>query len=86
MLAAVKALTHARRPFLGPSTAVMERCYDKYGAYRMATANDVDCPATMLANDVDVIPFPIVLKPRRGSDSIGVHIVRAGRLPSCPHH
>ena len=82
MLATVKALTHAERPFLGPSAAVMERCYDKYEACRIATANNVDCPATTLANDADAMPFPIVLKPRRGSDSIGVRIVRAGPLPA----
>lgn len=82
MFAAGKALTRAERSFLGPSAAVIERCYDKYEAYRITTANDVDCPATTLANDVDAIPFPLVLKPRRGSDSIGVRIVRAGPLPA----
>lgn len=82
MFAAVKTLTRAERSFLGPSAAVMERCYDKYEAYRIATANGVDCPATTLANEIDAIPFPMVRKPRRGSDSIGVRIVRAGPLPA----
>ena len=82
MFAAVKAFTRSGRPFLGPSAAVMERCYDKYEAYRIAAADGVDCPATTLANDSAAMPFPLVLKPRRGSDSIGVRIVRAGPIPA----
>ncbi len=83
MFAAAEALARAERPFLGPKASVMERCYDKYEAFRIATANDVDCPATTLGNDVAAMPFPMVLKPRRGSDSIGVRIVRAGPIPAC---
>ena len=82
MFAAAKALKDTARPFLGPGAAVMVRCYDKYEAFRIATANGVDCPATALANDVAAMPFPLVLKPRRGSDSIGVRIVRTGSIPA----
>ncbi|MGH7853075.1 MAG: ATP-grasp domain-containing protein, partial [Candidatus Binatia bacterium] len=82
MFTAARALTRAARPFLGPSAAVMERCYDKYEFYRIATANDLDCPITTLANEVDSIPFPLVLKPRRGSDSIGLRIVRTAPIPA----
>jgi D-alanine-D-alanine ligase-like ATP-grasp enzyme len=82
MFAAASALGRAGRPFLGPGAAVMERCFDKYEAYRIATANRIDCPATALANDIGAIPFPLVFKPRRGSDSIGVRIVRAGPIPA----
>lgn len=82
MLAAVKALTRVATHYLGPSAAVMERCYDKYEAYRIATANGVDSPATTLATEAGTIPFPLVLKPRRGSDSIGVRILRAGPIPA----
>jgi D-alanine-D-alanine ligase-like ATP-grasp enzyme len=82
MRAAVKALTCVGTQYLGPGAAVMERCYDKYEAYCSATANGVDCPATTLANEASVIPFPLVLKPRRGSDSIGVRILRSGPIPT----
>ncbi len=82
MLAAVQALTRIARPFLGPSAAVMERCYDKYELYRVATANGVDCPATTLASAAGEIPYPIVFKPRRGSDSIGVRLLRDGSIPT----
>jgi D-alanine-D-alanine ligase-like ATP-grasp enzyme len=81
MRAAVSALTRAGRPFLGPGAAVMERCYDKYEAYRVATANGVDCPATALAGEAGTMLFPLVLKPRRGSDSIGVRLLRDGPMP-----
>jgi len=82
MCAAVQALARAATPYAGPSAAVMERCYDKYGAYRVAAANGVDCPATTLGNEADAMPFPLVLKPRRGSDSIGVRILSAGPIPA----
>jgi D-alanine-D-alanine ligase-like ATP-grasp enzyme len=82
MLAAVQTLTRAARPFRGPGAAVMERCYDKYEAHRIATANGVDSPATALASEASTMPFPLVLKPRRGSDSIGVRLLRDGPIPA----
>jgi D-alanine-D-alanine ligase-like ATP-grasp enzyme len=82
MLAAAQALARAGRPYLGPSPAVMERCYDKYQAYRLASAHGVDCPVTYLAGRAGAAPFPLVLKPRRGSDSIGVRILRRAPLPA----
>lgn len=81
MRAAVQALTRSRKAYFGPSAAVMERCYDKYEAHRLAAAHEVDCPSTILADQPGEIPFPLVLKPRRGSDSIGLRIVRAGSIP-----
>jgi D-alanine-D-alanine ligase-like ATP-grasp enzyme len=81
MLAAARALARAGRPYLGPSPGVMERCYDKYEAYRVASAHGVDCPATFLAVRAGTAPFPLVLKPRRGSDSIGVRVLRQAPLP-----
>ncbi|TMA91214.1 MAG: ATP-grasp domain-containing protein [Deltaproteobacteria bacterium] len=82
MLAAVQTLTRAAIPFLGPSAAAMERCYDKYEAYRVATARGVDCPATALASEASITSIPMLLKPRRGSDSIGVRLLRDGRIPA----
>ena len=82
MFAAVGALGRAGRPFIGPSAAIMERCYDKYEACRTACANGIDCPTTALASGADRMPLPLVLKPRRGSDSIGVRILRAGPIPA----
>jgi hypothetical protein len=81
MLLATRALTRAARPFWGPAAAVMERCYDKYEAHRLAVAHGVTCPATALASKVGAMPFPLVLKPRRGSDPIGVRVLREGPIP-----
>jgi D-alanine-D-alanine ligase-like ATP-grasp enzyme len=81
MLTAAQTLTSAAKPFLGPSAAVMERCYDKYEAYRVASANGVDCPATVRGRDGGTLPFPLILKPRLGSDSIGVKLFRRGPIP-----
>jgi biotin carboxylase len=82
MFAAARTLARAARPFLGPSAAVMERCYDKYEAYLVATAHGVDCPATALAGESSGMAFPQVLKPRRGSDSIGVRLLRNCPIPA----
>jgi D-alanine-D-alanine ligase-like ATP-grasp enzyme len=82
MLAAVQKLTGATRRFLGPGAAVMERCYDKYEAHRVATANGVDCPATALASESSTMSFPLMLKPRCGSDSIGVRLLQDGPIPA----
>jgi D-alanine-D-alanine ligase-like ATP-grasp enzyme len=82
MLTATQALNRSGRPYLGPSVAVMERCYDKYEAYRIASGNGVDCPATALASEESAITFPLVLKPRRGSDSMGLRILKKGPVPT----
>jgi D-alanine-D-alanine ligase-like ATP-grasp enzyme len=81
MLVAAQALTHSGKSYLGPSAAVMERSYDKYEAYRIASAAGADCPATVLASAAGATSFPVVLKPRRGSDSLGVRILKHGPIP-----
>jgi D-alanine-D-alanine ligase len=60
----------------------MARCYDKYEAYRVAVTNGVDCPATALANATGSMLFPLILKPRRGSDSLGVRLLLGGPMPA----
>jgi D-alanine-D-alanine ligase-like ATP-grasp enzyme len=85
MLAAVRALARATIPYIGPGAHVMERCYDKDEACRRAAAHGVDTPATVLAPQADALPYPglsypIVLKPRRGSDSIGLRVLRSGPI------
>ena len=81
MLLATRALTTAARPFTGPAAAVIESCYDKYGASRLVAAHGIDSPATMLACDAGALPFPLMIKPRRGSDSIGISLRQAGPIP-----
>ena len=82
MLAATRALSDASIPFAGPGADAMARCYDKHEAWRIASAAGVDCPETALAGKADTMPFPLMLKPRQGSDSIGVRLLRSGPIPS----
>lgn len=81
MRVAAQLLTRSGKSYLGPSAAVMELCYDKYEAYRIASARGVDCPATVLAGDAGHLAFPVILKPRRGSDSIGVRVLKHRPIP-----
>jgi len=81
MQVAAEALGRAGVPYLGPGAAVMARCYDKWVAHGIATAAGVDCPATALAADAAGLSFPLVVKPRWGSDSLGVRLVRSGPIP-----
>jgi carbamoylphosphate synthase large subunit len=81
MLEVARALSRASLPYIGPGATVMETCYDKYEAYHIASRSGVDCPTTVLASDAKGIPCPRVLKPRRGSDSIGLRILRDAPIP-----
>jgi len=81
MQAAAGALGRAGVPYLGPSAAVMARCYDKWEAHRIASAGGIDCPATVLATDARGLAFPLIVKPRWGSDSIGMRLVRDAPIP-----
>jgi D-alanine-D-alanine ligase-like ATP-grasp enzyme len=64
-------------PYCGPGSAALERCYDKYEAHRLVTAAGFDAPETFLGSDAHGLAAPFVLKPRRGSDSLGVRVVSA---------
>src|SRR6185295_13032162 len=64
-----------RIPYFGPGSAALERCYDKYEACRRIAG----APRTFLASETHSLPAPFVLKPRRGSDSLGVRLV--GEVP-----
>lgn len=81
MRIAAQGLTCAGKFYLGPSAAILERCYDKFAAYRTAAVNGIDCPMTLLGWDAGTMPFPLIVKPRWGSDSIGVRLLRKGSIP-----
>ena len=86
MFEATKALTKAAIRYLGPGAAVMERCYDKLEATRIVRAAGVDCPDTWLASEAAGAALPLILKPRRGSDSIGVRVLQDGAIPERFRH
>jgi D-alanine-D-alanine ligase-like ATP-grasp enzyme len=69
------AVRELRVPYCGPGSAALERCFDKYEAHRLVSEAGVECPETFLADAGKYPKGSLVLKPRRGSDSIGVRIV-----------
>ena len=74
MLRAIGRLTAAGIPYIGPGAAVMQLCYDKRAAADRLRDAGIDTPA-------EVTSYPMVIKPRRGSDSLGVRIARSGPIP-----
>jgi D-alanine-D-alanine ligase-like ATP-grasp enzyme len=82
MLEAARILGTAGVPYRGPGAVALSRCYDKWNAYRVAAASGLDCPPTRLAEFADDLPRPLILKPRQGSDSIGVRLLREGAVPT----
>lgn len=75
MRRATRALSRAGISYLGPGADALERCYDKAEAAHIVATAGIDCPANPSS-------YPLVVKPRRGSDSIGVRVLRRGPLPS----
>ncbi len=82
MFEAVETLSLARVPYIGPGFEAMKRCYDKYTATRLLAANGFTCPETELGTEAGRIDFPVVLKPRWGSDSIGLRHYAHGPVPA----
>ena len=81
MLRATELLTRAGKAYFGPRAEVLQTCYDKLQATRLAEAAGIACPHTMPGNAADALDFPLIVKPRRGSDSIGLRLLRQGPLP-----
>lgn len=63
---------------------IIDICTDKYKTYRFCQDNEFSAPKTFLWHEIDilmdslhagVIDFPILAKPRRGSRSVGVHLL-----------
>jgi len=82
LLDAVQALQAAGIAYRGPGAGALERCYDKWQAYQIVLRSGIDCPETRMASDENSLARPLVVKPRRGSDSIGLHVVRDAQLPA----
>lgn len=63
---------------------VIDICFDKYKTYKFCKENGISVPETYLWNhkeklqqDIEsgFITFPIIAKPRKGSRSVGIHLV-----------
>jgi len=81
MVDAVRAFTAAGIAYRGPGLHALERCYDKWRAYQIVARAGIDYPETRFAPESDAFRRPVVVKPRRGSDSIGMRVIRSGPLP-----
>jgi len=81
LLAATRSLQAAGVAYLGPAAEVIARCYDKLGAARIAAAAGIDVPATATADDAAQVAPPRILRPRRGSDSIGLRVLGHRPVP-----
>ena len=64
---------------------IIELCTDKYLTYQFCKRHNVNAPRTYLWTEKDellrdirngLLSYPIVAKPRRGSRSIGIHMLR----------
>ena len=82
MLRAAELLERAGKAYFGPRGAVMRICYDKLRATRLAEAAGIGCPRTLPGAAADQAAFPLIVKPQRGSDSIGVRLFAKGPLPA----
>jgi predicted ATP-grasp superfamily ATP-dependent carboligase len=81
MIEVVQALTTADITYFGPGPEALAPCYDKYMAWQIVSAQGVDGPQTTLANEAKDLPRSLVLKPRWGSDSIGLRMLEQGSVP-----
>jgi D-alanine-D-alanine ligase-like ATP-grasp enzyme len=63
-----RVVREMRAPYFGPGSAALERCYDKLEANRVVAAAGIEVPR-------DATDAPCIMKPRRGSDSIGVRVI-----------
>jgi D-alanine-D-alanine ligase-like ATP-grasp enzyme len=82
MVDAVDELMTAGVVYCGPGRGALERCYDKWRAYQLVAQAGVECPETRFALEEDGLQRPIVVKPRRGSDSIGMRVIRGEGVPA----
>jgi D-alanine-D-alanine ligase-like ATP-grasp enzyme len=82
MLLATDELERNGVAYRGPRSAVLERCYDKLEACRIAAASGVDVPETALASEPVPPGDTLIVKPRRGSDSIGVRVLSRRAIPA----
>jgi len=62
----------------------IEMCFDKYKTYEFCVKNGINVPRTYLWNQRDAllsdldqgfIKFPLIAKPRKGSRSVGIHLI-----------
>lgn len=82
MRVAVQTLSRASIAYRGPGSSVFERCYDKLAASTIVREHGLDVPLTAPAGAAAMPSPPLVIKPRRGSDSLGLRLVDGAPIPA----
>ncbi|MGA9314799.1 MAG: ATP-grasp domain-containing protein [Solirubrobacteraceae bacterium] len=63
---------------LVPSSQVAHATYDKYEAHLLLERLDLPSPPTMLPDDdLDVLRYPVMVKPRKGSGARSIHLAHS---------
>jgi carbamoyl-phosphate synthase large subunit len=69
------AVEEQRLPALVPSAAVARATFDKYDAHLLLQRLGFPSPPTVLPDDdLSVLDYPVVVKPRRGSGARSIHV------------
>jgi carbamoyl-phosphate synthase large subunit len=69
------AVEEQRLPALVPSAAVARASFDKYDTHLMLQRLGFPSPPTVLPeDDLSVLDYPVVVKPRRGSGARSIHV------------
>jgi carbamoyl-phosphate synthase large subunit len=70
-----RAREEQRLPAMVPSAEVARATYDKYEAHLLLERHSLPSPPTVLPEeDLDLLEYPVMVKPRRGSGARSIHL------------
>ena len=72
-----RAREQGRLPALVPGAEVARATYDKYETHLLLERLGLPSPPTVLPEeDLELIEYPVMVKPRRGSGARSIHLAR----------